>query len=118
MTTWQVKNIRDELDESDGLRVLVDRLWPRGISKERAALDVWLKEVAPSTELRTWFHHGDGAGHFADFSNRYATELETNSALDELITLAQGHPVVTLLTSTHDRDHNHAIVLRDTASGR
>ena len=75
----QVRRIYDSTDPQDGFRVLVDRLWPRGISKERAAIDRWLKEIAPSSELRTWFGHR--SDRFSDFTNRYISELEGNPAI-------------------------------------
>jgi uncharacterized protein YeaO (DUF488 family) len=87
--------------------VLIDRLWPRGVSKAKAHLDLWLKEVAPTPELRTWFdHRGD---RFAEFRERYLAELETNRAVDELT----GHGDVTLLYAARDREINGAIVLRE-----
>src|SRR3954462_9452812 len=91
----RIKRIYDEPADSDGFRVLVDRLWPRGVSKERAALGRWAKEVAPSTELRNWFHaHPD---RFDEFAERYRAELGTNPAVAEMRELARSHDVVTLL---------------------
>ncbi|MCZ2403949.1 DUF488 family protein [Paenarthrobacter sp. Z7-10] len=94
-----------------GFRVLVDRLWPRGVSKERAAVDLWLKEVAPSTELRKAFHH-EGAA-FDDFARRYRAELEGNPAVQELRQVAAEHAEVVLLFSAKDPAQNQAAVLRD-----
>lgn len=105
------KRVYDGPDDSDGYRVLVDRLWPRGVSKEAARLDEWLKEIAPSTELRTWYHgqHGDA---YDEFVRRYRTELDANGAVvDHLRDLGSQHQVVTLLYGTRDAAHNHADVL-------
>lgn len=107
----RVRRVQEDPSPEDGLRVLVDRLWPRGMTKERAAVDVWLKEVAPSTELRRLFHHGHL--DFSAFADAYAHELDTNPALDELRGLAAGHDVVTLLYAARDEEHNHALLLRD-----
>lgn len=106
-----IKRIYENADPSDGKRILVDRLWSRGISKENAHLDLWLKEVAPSTELRKWFHTAT-PDHWEEFKRRYLNELETNSAVEELQYIAVKH-TVTLLYSAKDVEHNHAIILRD-----
>ncbi len=90
-----VKRIYEPAGPADGFRVLVDRLWPRGVSHERAALDLWLKEVAPSSELRVWYDHRDE--RFAEFTRRYLAELETNPALEQLRSLVAEHPKITLL---------------------
>ena len=108
-----LKRVYDEPEPSDGTRVLVDRLWPRGLSKERARVDLWLKEIAPSSELRTWFGHDPEK--FAEFRRRYEAELaaETgHSALMKLRDLAKQGPV-TLVFAAHDTEHANAIVLRD-----
>jgi uncharacterized protein YeaO (DUF488 family) len=105
-----IKRVYDEADPGDGFRVLVDRLWPRGVTKERAALDLWLKEVAPSTELRTWFHAQPD--RFDEFAERYRAELESNPAVDQLRDIGRKHPTVTLLYSVKDAAHNHATILR------
>src|SRR3954462_12927034 len=105
----RIKRIYDEPADSDGFRVLVDRLWPRGVSTERAALGLWLKEVAPSTELRTWFHRTPDA--WDEFARRYADELAGNPAMAELRRIGREHTVVTLLYSAHDADRNHARIL-------
>lgn len=95
----------------DGMRILVDRLWPRGVSKEQAALDDWMKEIAPSTELRKWFGHDPT--RWVEFQRRYRVELKRNAAdLDRIRELAKKQ-VVTLVYSAHDEQHNDAVVLRD-----
>jgi uncharacterized protein YeaO (DUF488 family) len=108
---FQVKRIYDEPAETDGYRVLIDRLWPRGVSKERAHLDEWMKEVAPSTELREWFNHE--APHFAEFETRYRTELDVNPAVAHLRELGKTHPVVTLLIGARDPQFNQGVVLAE-----
>lgn len=105
------KRIYDEPGPDDGFRVLVDRLWPRGVSKQVAKLDEWLKDVGPSTQLRTWFHHD--AAQFDQFERRYRAELETNPAVDRLREIIASHPKVTLLYGARDNEHNQAVVLRD-----
>ncbi len=106
-----IKRIYDESSTDDGFRVLVDRLWPRGISKQRAKLDLWLKDVAPSTELRQWFAHEPAK--FKEFSARYQTELDKNLALAELKDIVKKHGKVTLLYSAKDPKLNQAAVLKD-----
>lgn len=110
-----VKRVYEPPTEADGFRVLVDRLWPRGLGKEAAHLDLWLKEVAPSTELRRWFHHDAAAENevFDEFSARYEQELDTNPAVDELRDLLREHPVVTLLVGARDPELNHGKVLEE-----
>jgi uncharacterized protein YeaO (DUF488 family) len=106
-----IKRIYDGADPSDGFRVLVDRLWPRGMSKQRARLDLWLKDAAPSSELRTWFDHR--AERFPEFSLRYRAELDTNAAVDELRQIARANPTVTLLYGAKSPEINHAVVLAE-----
>ena len=105
-----IKRIYEAPAASDGCRVLVDRLWPRGVSKEKAALDVWLKEVAPSPDLREWFGHKPE--RFKEFSAKYEEELRANAAVDELKKLLKEHKTVTLLYAAHDPEINHALVLQ------
>ena len=110
-----IKRIYDEASDDDGFRVLVDRLWPRGISKERARIDLWVKDVAPSTELRQWFHHD--AANWEEFLTRYRKELAQNkTALDELRATLKGKPKVTLLYGAKDEKHNQALILKDILS--
>jgi len=110
MAQIRVKRIYEEPNRSDGFRVLVDRLWPRGISKERAALDLWMKTVAPSTELRQWFGHDPS--RWKEFAKRYRAELRGHtSELVELRSRARKAPL-TLLFGARDSEHNEAVVLR------
>jgi uncharacterized protein YeaO (DUF488 family) len=111
--TITMKRAYDEAEESDGTRVLVDRLWPHGLSKERASIDVWLKEVAPSSELRKWFGHDPEK--FPEFREKYMAELKSESgqeALNKLRALAQQGPI-TLVFAAHDAEHSNAAVLLD-----
>ncbi|MFI2752510.1 DUF488 domain-containing protein [Cellulomonas sp. P22] len=99
----------------DGYRVLVDRLWPRGVRKADAELDLWLRDVAPSPALRTWWDHDPA--HLAEFAARYDAELDHNPAVDELRRVAHDHPRVTLLYGARDPHVNHAQVLADYLAG-
>lgn len=110
MTKVQVKRIYDVPEVSDGYRVLVDRLWPRGVSKEKAALDEWNKAVAPSSELRVWFGHRPE--RFLEFAARYEEELSANSAVAEFVHAVRNKAVVTLLYAAKSPEINHAIVLK------
>jgi uncharacterized protein YeaO (DUF488 family) len=106
----RIKRVYEQPAAHDGERVLVDRLWPRGLSKEKARLDLWLKEIAPSTELRKWFGHDPG--RWDEFRNRYRAELRRNGDLvDVLINKAAAGPV-TLLYAARDEEHNEALVLK------
>jgi uncharacterized protein YeaO (DUF488 family) len=112
MAKYRIKRVYEPAVEGDGTRVLVDRVWPRGITKEKAALSAWLKEVAPSTELRKWFGHD--RARFAEFRERYRAELKGNAAFDEL---RQMQGVVTLVYGAHDETHNQAVVLKELLEG-
>jgi DNA-3-methyladenine glycosylase len=100
--------VYDEPRDDDGFRVLVDRLWPRGLSKQRAQIDVWIKEVAPSTELRHWYGHDPA--RYEEFRRRYNAELDDNPALEELRNVVTEHRTTTLLHSAGS-DLNNATVL-------
>jgi uncharacterized protein YeaO (DUF488 family) len=106
---FRTQRIYEPATPADGYRVLVDRIWPRGVSKERAHLDLWLKDVAPSSELREWFAHR--SERFNEFESRYESELETNPAVERLRKLGGEHPVVTLLFGAKDEARNQAVVL-------
>lgn len=109
--TLAIKRIYLAAEPSDGYRVLVDRLWPRGISKVKASLGLWLKEVGPSTELRRWFGHDPEK--FDEFARRYRAELDVNPAVDQLRKILTDYDAVTLLYGAKDPQHNQAVVLRD-----
>ena len=110
MTVYKIKRIYESPESDDGYRVLVDRLWPRGISKERTALDEWAKDIAPTNELRQWFGHDPEK--FVGFMSRYTEELDASSVAATLKQQWQKHPVVTLLYSAKDIEHNQAVVLQ------
>lgn len=111
----KIKRIYDTPLAEDGIRILVDRLWPRGLSKERAHIDFWYKEISPSNELRTWFSHKHEL--FEEFSKKYTEELENqNSVLKEIKKLAQ-EKQVTLLYSAKDTEFNNAVVLKKVLEG-
>ncbi|MES2094140.1 MAG: DUF488 family protein [Actinomycetota bacterium] len=105
----RIKRIYDPPEGSDGFRVLVDRLWPRGMSHERARVDLWLKAVAPSPELRTWWNHDPT--RLSEFARDYRAELDDNPAVAELHEVGRAHPHTTLLYAAHDPEVNHAQVL-------
>ena len=106
-----VKRIYQQPESTDGYRLLVDRLWPRGLSKDGASLDAWMKDVGPSSKLRRWFNHD--AARWAEFKWRYGAELDDRPELvDEILTRANGGPV-TLLYSARDPAHNQAVALAE-----
>jgi uncharacterized protein YeaO (DUF488 family) len=106
------KRIYEPARRGDGYRVLVDRLWPRGVSKERAKLGTWMKDIGPSAELRTWFGHREE--RWREFRKRYRKELRSKQELlADLRNLERQRGVVTLLYGARDRDHNEAIVIAE-----
>lgn len=112
----RLKRAYEPADGGDGRRILVDRLWPRGVSKSEARIDGWMKQVAPSAALRTWFGHDPR--RWNEFRRRYRAELKDHSAqVAELRRLARQGPV-TLVYSARDRLHNDAVVLRNLVLGR
>lgn len=110
--TIELKRAYDPDSPEDGFRVYIDRLWPRGLSHETFHYDLWDKEIAPSTELREWYH-ADPENRWEEFRTRYISELRSNPAFGELVDTLSGKPKVTLLYSSHDHIHNNAVVLRD-----
>ncbi len=114
MKELRIKRIYEAIEEQDGYRVLTDRLWPRGIAKAKAAIDLWEKIVAPSTELREWFGHIPE--RFPEFTERYLQELEDNSDATKFVELCQKQlekSNVTLLYGAKDEVHNQAVVLQN-----
>lgn len=108
--TFAIKRVSAAPTASDGYRVLVERLWPRGVKRESLKLDAWMREVAPSTELRKWFAHDPVK--WPEFQNRYHAELDANPApWQELLKLAKRQRL-TLLFSSHDAEHNNVVALR------
>jgi len=112
-----IKRVYEEPVPGDGARILVDRLWPRGVSKERAKLDLWLKDIAPSTELREWFGHDPKK--WIGFQKKYKIELANNeepvAALKKII---RQNKTVTLLYAAKDEEHNEAVVINNLLSGK
>lgn len=109
---FQAKRVYESPASEDGYRVLIDRLWPRGVSKDAAAVDLWLKEIAPSTELRKWFGHDPA--RWEGFAGRYRDELreaDRAAAFEALQALGQEHDVVTLLFATKEFEQSHAVLL-------
>ena len=106
----RLKRVYEEPSESDGTRILVDRLWPRGLAKERAKVDVWLKEIAPSTELRKWFNHEPVK--WPEFKKRYQAEISNNT--EELAALERhlANEKVTIVYGAKDEEHNDAVVIK------
>ncbi|EMY35262.1 hypothetical protein D477_005221 [Arthrobacter crystallopoietes BAB-32] len=111
MAAIRIKRIYEERTEDDGYRVLVDRLWPRGVSKEAAHLDLWLKEIAPSPELRKEFGHKED--NFDAFTHAYRAELDDSAAVERAVALVHEHGTVTLLYAARETRMNHTVVLRD-----
>lgn len=107
----KIKRAYAPVEKSDGTRILIDRLWPRGLKREDAALDGWMKELAPSTELRKWFNHDPE--RFAEFRNRYNSELKANKEAVNLLLKTGRTKVLTLIYSAHDEEHNQAVVMAD-----
>ena len=111
MTEFRLKRIYAEAEPGDGYRVLVDRLWPRGVSKQKAQLDEWCKDAAPSPELRIWFGHQHE--RFAEFAERYRAELDASGAAVELKRRLADQPVVTLLIAAREPANDHGSILLD-----
>jgi len=111
MSEIRLKRAYDPAGPEDGTRILVDRLWPRGLSRDQAKVDQWLKDVAPSAELRRWFGHDPAK--WAEFRKRYEAELARNPSLEELRDLIRRERHVTLLFGARDVEHNNAVVLRE-----
>jgi uncharacterized protein YeaO (DUF488 family) len=107
----RIKRVYELPDSHDGQRILVDRLWPRGLSKEKAGIDLWLKDIAPSTELRKWFDHDPS--RWEAFKERYLAELQDNSEQIRLLKQALEKGVVTLVYAAKDEAHNQAVVIQE-----
>ncbi|MDD1775260.1 MAG: DUF488 family protein [Methanobacterium sp.] len=108
----KIKRAYRPAEEADGFRILVDRLWPRGISKEKAMIDLWLKDIAPSNDLRKWFSHN--VERWSEFKTRYLEELKTKRTLMEHIkNLEKEKGTLTLIYAAKDEEHNNALVLKD-----
>ena len=112
MHTLQIKRAYEPAAPDDGFRIYIDRLWPRGLSHENFHYDLWDKDISPSTELREWFHQ-DPENRWNEFEKKYKQELLNNSAFSKLKEYITTKPKVTLLYSSHDEQHNNAVVLLD-----
>lgn len=107
----KLKRVYEKSTKEDGARILVDRLWPRGLSKQKASVDIWLKEIAPSSELRKWFHHDPVK--WKEFKKRYLLELKNKREPIDLLKEQMKKGTVTLLYGAKDEKHNEAIVLKE-----
>jgi uncharacterized protein YeaO (DUF488 family) len=112
----RVKRVYEKPLKEDGLRVLVDRLWPRGLTKEAASVEEWTRDLAPSTPLRKWFGHDPQL--WPEFRKRYRTELDENDAVEEFISSHTDNSTITLVHAARDEAHNHAIILREYLNAR
>lgn len=113
----QTKRVYEKPAKEDGFRILVDRLWPRGLTKERASADLWMKEIAPSDALRKWFHHEER--NWGEFVKRYKTELaKKKELLSELRKQEKEHGTVTLLFGSKDEKQNQAVILAGILKGK
>ena len=110
-----IKRVYEKPDKQDGKRVLVDRLWPRGLTKEKADIDLWLKGIAPTTELRKWFNHD--AAKWKEFQKRYRKELNNNKEQVSLLKDQLKKGIVTLVYGARDEEHNEALVLKEWLNG-
>lgn len=110
MTLYKLKRAYEASSTEDGFRVYIDRLWPRGLSHQTFHYDLWDKDIAPSTELREWFHE-DPSNRWTGFETRYTQELAGNPSFKALRHLLSQKPVVTLLYSSHDENHNNAVIV-------
>ena len=110
MTTLVLKRVYEPPEPADGTRILVDRLWPRGVAKDKARIDLWLKDIAPSTELRKWFGHDPA--RWMEFQERYRIELKRNAVAVSVLKREAANGPVTLLFGAKDEEHNEAVVLR------
>jgi uncharacterized protein YeaO (DUF488 family) len=115
-TMIRLKRVYDPPSKTDGVRVLIDRLWPRGLSKERAAVDLWLKDLAPSTQLRKWFNHDPAK--WKQFQSRYRKELRGKNVALQHLKKETDKGSVTLLFGTRDEEHNQAVVLKTVLDSR
>jgi uncharacterized protein YeaO (DUF488 family) len=113
MGAIQIKRIYEPAEKTDGKRILVDRLWPRGVKKESAQLDEWMKAIAPSDALRKWFHQDSDREKWEEFKAKYMLELKQNTAVNDLLDIISKNGKITLLYAAHDEQQNHALVLRE-----
>ena len=112
----KIKRVYEPAEKKDGYRVLVDRLWPRAVKKEEAAIDLWLKAIAPSAELRKWFNHEEDK--WESFRKKYYQELKQNETVKEMRQVLKQHATTTLVYGAKNEDYNHAIVLAEYLRGK
>jgi len=111
----KIKRVYEEPSEKDGLRVLVDRLWPRGLTNEKAKIDLWMKEISPSNELRKWYHNN--FEKWSEFKKKYKKELDDNKeAFDELKKIIRKNKTVTFVYSSKEEENNNAAALKEFVS--
>jgi len=110
----KIKRVYEKPSKDDGKRILVDRLWPRGLTKEKASVDVWLKDIAPSTEIRKWFGHDPNK--WEEFKKRYLKELKGNGEQIRLLKQEIDKGVVTLVYGAKDEEHNEAVVIQENSA--
>ncbi len=111
----KIKRVYEQPDNEDGVRILVDRLWPRGLTKEKAAITLWFKEIAPSAELRQWFGHDPSK--WEEFKQRYLCEIKENHEQILLLKQEMAKGAVTLVYGAKEREHNNAVVLQEFLNG-
>ena len=112
MTQVKIKRVYEPYEKEDGYRVLVDKLWPRGIKKENLEFDLWAKDITPSTPLRQWYHE-DMVNHWDDFRKKYIRELEASAAVKEFVDKISEEKTVTLLYASKNAAENHALILQE-----
>ncbi len=110
----RIKRVYEQPDKHDGRRILVDRLWPRGLTREKTSIDLWLKDIAPSTALRKWFGHDPDK--WEAFKERYLAELKNNSEQIRLLKQELDKGVVTLVYGAKDKEHNEAVVIQENSA--
>lgn len=108
--TVKIKRVYEHYESSDGYRILVDRVWPRGLTKEEVNSDLWLKEIAPSTELRKWFNHE--ADKWNEFLTKYALEIKGSDAFKQLKDVIKDHKIVTLVYGAKNKENNQAVAIK------
>ena len=113
MGAIQIKRIYWPAEKADGKRILIDRLWPRGVKKESAHIDEWMKAIAPSDALRKWFHQDSNREKWEEFKAKYTLELKQNAAVNDLLDIINKNEKVTLLYAARDEYQNHALVLME-----
>jgi len=111
MGAIQIKRIYQPAEKADGKRILVDRLWPRGVKKEAAQIDEWMKAIAPTDALRKWFHEDNDPAKWQEFKAKYMLELKQNTVVNDLLDIINKNKVVTLLYAARNEQQNHALVL-------